>query len=148
MAAAAILKKTLPVEPPVWERNSWFVISNQNWNFVKLSWRLRVVNSRGSNAEANSAANRPSPKRVEMLVFSGTETPSKWLWRLQTLKRHVYETEHVVWAIKCANWSRIATCRRDEGTGKRRTKVTKPWYFTTVWRCPPVNRSKPNFACL
>ena len=53
---------------------------------------------------------------------------------LKTPKRHVYKTEHVVWAIKRANRSRIATCRRDEETEKGRTKVTKPWYFTTVWR--------------
>ena len=38
-------------------------------------------------------------------VFLGRRPPKKW--RLQTLKRHVYETEHVVWAIKRANRSRI-----------------------------------------
>ena len=31
----------------------------------------------------------------------------------------MYETEHVVWAIKRANRFRIATCRRDEETEKK-----------------------------
>ena len=34
MAAAAILKNTLPVEPPLWERNSWFVTSHRKSNFL------------------------------------------------------------------------------------------------------------------
>ena len=42
--------------------------------------------------------------------------------RHQTLKRHVYETEHVVWAIKRANLLKIATCRRDEETEKYKKK--------------------------
>ena len=44
--------------------------------------------------------------------------PLKCIWLLHTMKRHVYKTDHVVWAIKRANRSRIATCRRDEATGK------------------------------
>ena len=61
-------------------------------------------------------------KRVEMFMFFGPETPYRLIWRLQTPKRHVYETEHIVWAIKRANLSRIATCRRDEETEKKYKK--------------------------
>ena len=53
MAAAAILKITLPVEPPLWERNFWFVTSNQKLTFVRLSWRLRVVYSWGLQCWSN-----------------------------------------------------------------------------------------------
>jgi hypothetical protein len=51
----------------------------------------------------------------------------------------VYETEHVVWAIERANRSRIATCKQDEETEKKKkggTKVSKPLHFTTVWLRP------------
>ena len=34
----------------------------------------------------------------------------------------MYETEHVVWAIKRANRLKIATCRRDEETEKYKKK--------------------------
>ena len=37
----------------------------------------------------------------------------------------MYETEHVVWAIKRANRLKIATCRRDEETEKRENKSHK-----------------------
>ena len=142
MSATAILKNTLPVEPPLWERNSWFVTSHQKSNFLGV-----ILTFKGSLLSRALMLKRfPQQiglvrKRVEILVFFGPETSKKWIWSLQTPKRLVYETEHVVWAIKRANRLKIAACRRDEETEtkiykKGRTKVTKVWYFTTVWRRP------------
>ena len=91
----------------------------ENITFVGLSWRLRVVYLEGSNAEAISAANRQSPKTGRNFGVFWAGDPQKWIWRLQTPKRHVYETEHVVWAIKRVNRLKIATCRRDEETEKK-----------------------------
>ena len=76
------------------------------------------------------------PKRVDIFVLFEPETPLKWIWRLQTPERHVFETEHVAWAIKRANRSRMAAGWRDEETEKGRAKVTKPWNSTTEWRRP------------
>ena len=120
MATAAILKITLPVEPPLWERNFWFVTSDRKLNFVGV-----ILTFKGSLLSRALMLNRfPQQigqvrKQVEILVFFGPETSKKWIWSLQTPKRHVYETKHVVWVIKRANRLKIATCRRDEKTEKK-----------------------------
>ena len=66
-------KNTLPIEPPVWERNSWFVTSNKKkLTFVGLSWRLMVVYSWGlqcwSDFRCKSAQSKNGSK---FLLFSG-----------------------------------------------------------------------------
>ena len=71
----------------------------------------------GSNGEAITLQ-IGSPKTGRNFDVFWAGNPLKWIWRLQTPKRHVHETEHVVWANKRANRSGIATCRQDEETEK------------------------------
>jgi len=51
--------------------------------------------------------------------FGGFLDRSSKLWRHQTPKRHVYQSEHVFWAIKRATRTKIATCGLAEETEKR-----------------------------
>ena len=76
MAAAAILKITLTVEPPLWERNFWFVTSNQKSNFceVILTFKGSLL-SRALMLKQFPLQIGEVQKRVKMLVFFGPETP-------------------------------------------------------------------------
>ena len=67
MAAAAILKNTIPVEPPVCERNSCLVTSTQKSNYCRV-----ILTFKGSlflRAAAISAANRKSKNGSKCLCF-------------------------------------------------------------------------------
>ena len=76
MAAAAILKNTHLVEPPVWETNSWFVTSNQKFNFGGI-----ILTFKGSLHSTAVMLKRfplqisEVQKRVEISMFFGPETP-------------------------------------------------------------------------
>ena len=141
---------TLPVQSPLWERNSWFVTSNQKSKFCgvistfkgSLLWRALML-----KRFPLQIGSSPKTDRNFGVFWAGD--PLKVIWRLQTPKRHVYETEHVVWAIKRANRFRIATCRRDEETEKKgRTFFHKSVIFHHCVEAIPVNRSQPKLACL
>ena len=142
MAVAAVLTNTLPVEPPVWEMNSWFVTSNQKANFrgVILTFKDSLLLG-APMLKRFPLQIYEVQKRVEIFVFFGTETLKSEFEGSKPPKRHVYETEHVVWAIKRVSRSGIATCRRDEKTEKRKKKSHKTVIFHHCVEAPPVNRS-------
>ena len=76
MVAAAILENTLPVEPQLWERNSWFITSNRKSIFcgVILTFKGSLL-SRAPMLKQFPLQIGKVRKRVEFLVFFGPETP-------------------------------------------------------------------------
>ena len=153
MAAAAILENTLPVEPPLWERNSWFVTSNRKSNFCgviltfKGSLLLRALMLKQFPLQIGEVR-----KRVEILVFLGRRPPksefegSKPPKGTCTNQNTSFELLNV----------RIGSELRPVGEMRKRKTKYKKWenkshksvIFHHCVEAPPVNRSQPNLACL
>ena len=138
MAAAAILKNTLPVELPVWEWNSWCVNSNQKSNLcgVILTFKGRLL-SRALMLKRFPLQIGQVRKRVEVLVFCWAGDPPNSEFQGSKPRKGTCTKQDTSFELSNV---RIGSELRPVGEMRKRkkgrTKVTKPWYFTTVWRCP------------
>ena len=136
---AAILKNTLPVLPPVWEQNSWFVTSNQKSNFcgVILTFKGSLF-LRALMLKRFSAANRKSRTQngSKFWCFLGWRPPisefeSSKPWKGTCTKQN---TSFELWSVRIGTKLRpVGEMRKQK---KRENESHKPWYFTTVWRRP------------
>ena len=140
MAAAAIFENTLPVEPPLWERNSWFVTTRRKSNFVGviLTFKSSLL-SRAQMLKRFPQQIGQVQKRVEILVFFEPETPkrefevSKPRKGTCTKQNTSFEQSSVRIGWKLRSVGEMRKWKKNIHKNGR-TKVTKVWYFTTVWR--------------
>ena len=139
--AAAILKNTLPVEPPLWERNSWFITSNQKSIFCGVILKLK-----------GSLLLRALMliKRFPLQIGKSKNGSKCWCFLGRRPLKSEFEgsKSRKSSCTKQNNWFELSNVRiglelrpggeikKQKNIKKGRTKVTKPWYFTTLWQRP------------
>jgi len=129
LVATAILESTRPVEP----YEKWISSSQVVWRY------LDVGNLHQMTVKWFPIQIGPNGAKVWVL---GAGEPLK-----VNLKATICEkTWNVVWAVKCAKRTRMATWIGWMRKRQKRSKITKRWPFSTT-PLADINRSQPNLVC-
>ena len=127
------LEITLPVEPPLWERNFWFVTCNQKSNFCEViltfkgSLLLRALMLKQFPLQIGKVR-----KRVEMLLFFGLKTPKNKFEGSKPPKGTCTNQNTSFELLNVWIGSELRPAGEMGKWKKKYIKVTKPLHFTTV----------------
>ena len=128
------------------------LLSLKKLTFVGLSWRLRVVYSRGLECWSDfGCKSTKSENGSKCWCILGRGPPKNKFEGFKLRKGACTKQKTSFELLKRANRSRIATCRWDEETEKlkkRENESHKTVIFCHCVEVLPVIRFQPNLSCL